>query len=112
MGVLPPGLDDFNVFIMKVSPPDRDGMVNFGDIQIMSKLQARHAQLVIAEIDPSLVRIGGDNSMHISEVDWFVERSPDAQRLPDKLPAVSDDEKRTVATICEMVASEMSPGRA
>src|SRR5438128_441103 len=50
MGVLPPGLDHFNVFLMKVSPPDQDGLVNFGDIQIMSKLQARHADLVIAEI--------------------------------------------------------------
>ena len=60
-------------FWMKVSPPDQGGFVNFGDIQIMSKLQARHAELVIAEIDTSLVRIGGDNSMHISEIDWFVE---------------------------------------
>src|SRR5437763_7130460 len=111
MGVLPRGLDDFNVFIMKVSPPDRDGMVNFGDIQIMSKLQARHAELVIAEIDPSLVRIGGDNSMHISQIDWFVEPFPDAQTLPGNLPAVSKHEKRTMATIFEMVTCEIIPGR-
>ena len=112
MGVLPPGLDNFNVFLMKVSPPDQEGFVNFGDIQIMSKLQARNAELVIAEIDPGLVRIGGDNSMHISEIDWFVERSPAVPALPLKLPPVPEDEKRLVATICETVAREMVPDRA
>jgi len=107
MGVLPSGLDNFNVFLMKVSPPDPEGFVNFGDIQIMSKLQARNAELVIAEIDPGLVRIGGDNSMHISEIDWFVERSPAAPALPLKLPPVPEEEKRLVATICETVAREL-----
>jgi 4-hydroxybutyrate CoA-transferase len=112
MGVLPPGLDNFNVFLMKVSPPDREGFVNFGDIQIMSKMQARAAELVIAEIDPSLVRIGGDNSMHISEIDWLVERSPSAPSLPLTLPPVPEEEQRLVATICEIVASELIPDRA
>src|SRR5438046_1463482 len=37
-GVLPPALDNFNVYIMTVSAPDPNGYVNFGDIQIMSKL--------------------------------------------------------------------------
>jgi 4-hydroxybutyrate CoA-transferase len=112
MGVLPPGLDNFNVFLMNVSPPDGDGFVNFGDIQIMSKLQARNAELVIAEIDSRLVRIGGDNSMHISEVDWFVERSPDAPSLPLLLPPIPEEEQRIVNTICETVAHELIPDRA
>jgi 4-hydroxybutyrate CoA-transferase len=112
MGVLPPGLDNFNVFLMKISPPDREGFVNFGDIQIMSKLQARNAELVIAEIDPSLVRIGGDNSIHISEIDWFVERSPSAPGLPVDLPSVPEEERRIVGTICETVAQELIPDRA
>jgi 4-hydroxybutyrate CoA-transferase len=111
-GVLPPGLDNFNVYLMKVSPPDREGFVNFGDIQIMSKLLARNAELVIAEIDPSLVRIAGDNSIHISEIDWFVERSPDAEGWPVNLPPVPEEEKRVVATICETVARELIPDRA
>ena len=33
MGVLPPGLDNFNVFLMKVSPPDQEGFVNFGAVK-------------------------------------------------------------------------------
>src|SRR5580693_5152829 len=34
-GALPPGLENFNVNLIKVSPPDENGLVNFGDIQIM-----------------------------------------------------------------------------
>src|SRR6202162_4193283 len=48
-GTLPPGLENFNVYILTVSPPDEQGMVNFGDLQIMSKLLSRNASLVIAE---------------------------------------------------------------
>ena len=81
-GTLPPGLDNFNVYLLTVSPPDEFGMVNFGDVQIMSKLLSRNADLVIAEIDENSVRICGDNALHISEIDWFVERTPDAPVPP------------------------------
>src|SRR5262249_41091559 len=74
-GHLPPGLDDFNVYLMTVSAPDASGEVNFGDFQIMSKLLARKADLVIAEVNPRSIWIGGDNSMHVSEIDYFVEQA-------------------------------------
>jgi len=110
-GVLPPGLDNFNVYLMVVSPPDAHGYVNFGDLQIMSKLLAQRAELVIAEIDTSKVRIGGDNSIHISAIDWFVERAPDAPQLPVP-PRPSEEEQRIVGKICATVARELVPDRA
>jgi 4-hydroxybutyrate CoA-transferase len=111
-GVVPPVLAKFNVYLMKVTPPDHNGFVNFGDFQIMSKILARQASLVVAEVDPGMVRIGGDNSMHISEIDYFVERSVDAP-APDLLPPpVSEEEQRTVKTICQLVAHELIPDRA
>jgi 4-hydroxybutyrate CoA-transferase len=106
-GHLPPGLDNFNVFLMTVSPPDEHGQVNFGDFQIMSKLCARHADLVIAEIDPDSIRIGGDNSMHISEIDYFVERTVGMPEMA--APPVSDEERETVETIGALVARELIP---
>ena len=109
-GYLPPGLEDFNVYLMTVSPPDANGEVNFGDLQIMSKLCARNADLVIAEIDERSIRIGGDNSMHISEIDYFVERTAGTPEI--NVPAVSEEERRTVATIGALVASELVPDRA
>ncbi len=109
-GVLPPGLDNFNVALTKVSPPDENGMVNFGDIQIMSKLLCRNAKLTIAEIEPNYPRIGGDNQMHISEIDYFVERAVDFPAVI--LPPPSEEEARTTAIVCAMVAKELIPDRA
>lgn len=111
-GALPPGLENFNVYMMTVSPPDESGFVNFGDIQIMSKLLARNADLVIAEIEPAFARICGDNAIHISEIDWFVERTPDAPVFPIKPPPQPEEEKRVVTAICEAVARDLIPDRA
>ena len=109
-GHLPPGLEDFNVYLMTVSPPDANGEVNFGDFQIMSKLCARNADLVIAEIDPRSIRVGGDNSMHISEIDYFVERTVGMPEIA--APPASEEERRTVDTISALVAGELIPDRA
>jgi 4-hydroxybutyrate CoA-transferase len=109
-GHLPPGLEDFNVYLMTVSPPDANGEVNFGDFQIMSKLCARSADLVIAEIDPHSIRVGGDNSMHISEIDYFVERTVGMPEIA--VPPVSEEERHTVDTIGALVASELIHDRA
>ena len=108
-GHLPPGLQDFNVYLMTVAPPDANGEVNFGDFQIMSKLCARNADLVIAEIDPLSIRVGGDNSMHISEIDYFVERTIGMPEIA--APPASEEERRTVDTIGALVASELIPDR-
>jgi 4-hydroxybutyrate CoA-transferase len=111
-GTLPPGLENFNVCLITVSPPDEHGMLNFGDIQIMSKTLARAASLVIAEINPDAVRISGDNSIHVSEVDWMVERTPDAPVVPLVPPPVPEEEQRVVDAICSTVARELIPDRA
>ncbi len=109
-GHLPPSMEHFDVYIVTVAPPDADGYLNFGDVQIMSKLLARNSDLVIAEIDPNSIRVGGDNQIHVSEVDWFVERNLD---LPEvKLPEPSEEERRVIDTVCAMVAKELVPDRA
>ena len=103
-GHLPPGLDGFNVCIIKVTPPDENGYVNFGDLQIMQKMLARAADLVIAEIDPKLIRVGGDNQMHFSEIDYFVDKAVD---FPEAiLPPPNAEEQRTIATVCGIIAKE------
>jgi 4-hydroxybutyrate CoA-transferase len=110
-GVLPPGLENFNVYLLTVSAPDANGYVNFGDLQIMSKLLAQRAELVIAEIVPDRVRIGGDNSLHISEIEWFVERDPEAPSILSP-PTPPEAETRVVDAICATVACELIPDRA
>ena len=109
-GVLPQGLDNFNVFLVKLSPPNRHGYVSFGESLIMSKLMARRADLVIGEIDERAIWTGGDNSIHISEIDYFVEPIELVPRA--QLPPPSQEEQRIVSTICELVAHELIPDRA
>src|SRR5271163_296299 len=109
-GHLPPALDNFNVYLMTVSPPDEHGYCNFGEAQIMSKLLARNAQLVIAEIDKNSIRVGGDNSIHISEINYFVERTIELPVI--NLPVPGEEEARNIATVCAMVAKELIPDRA
>jgi 4-hydroxybutyrate CoA-transferase len=109
-GHLPPALDDFNVYLMAVAPPDARGYVNFGDVQIMSKLLARNAKLVIAEIDPNFIRVGGDNQLHISEIDWFVERTIELPEIA--LPQPTPEEQRLIDAVGSIVARELIPDRA
>jgi len=107
---LPDSLNSFNVYLVTVSPPDSEGYVSFGDVQIMSKLMARRATLVIAEIDERAIRTGGDNSIHLSEINYFVERTQPPPELV--LPPVPPDEARNVETICDLVAQKLVPDRA
>jgi 4-hydroxybutyrate CoA-transferase len=109
-GHLPPSMEHFNVYIMTVSPPDEAGYLNFGDLQIMSKLLARNSDLVIAEIAPNSIRVGGDNQIHISDVHWFVERDVAPPEIT--LPKPSEEEQKHIDTVCAMVAGELVPDRA
>jgi 4-hydroxybutyrate CoA-transferase len=109
-GHLPHALEGFNIYLVTVSAPDAHGYVNLGEVHIMSKLLARAAKLVIAEIDENFIRVGGDNSLHVSEIDWFIERTI---ALPEiALPRPSADEQRLIDTVCGMVAKELIPDRA
>jgi len=109
-GVLPPGVDNFDVFMVRVSPPNREGYVGFGESLIMSKLMARRAGLVIGEIDERAIWTGGDNTIHVSELDFFVEPTEIVPRA--KLPPPTEEEERTVGAICRLVARELIPDRA
>ena len=109
-GHLPPSLENFNVYLVLVGPPDENGMCNFGDAQIMSKLLARNADLVIAEIDTKLIRVGGDNALHVSEIDYFIERTLELPEL--KLPVPGPEEQKQIDAVCGTIARELIPDRA
>jgi len=109
-GHLPSALDDFNVYIVSAGTPDANGYVNFGEVNIMSKLLARNAKTVIAEIDPNFIRVGGDNQLHISEIDFFVERTLELPKIA--LPVPSAEEQKIIDAVCGLVAAELIPNRA
>ncbi|MFC1929745.1 acetyl-CoA hydrolase/transferase family protein [Chloroflexota bacterium] len=62
-----------DVIITEVSTPDSNGFCSFGASLWAKKRQIENAKLVIAEINKNLIRTYGDNFIHVSQIDYFVE---------------------------------------
>jgi len=105
-GALPYGIDDLDVYLVTVSPPDRHGFCSFGTSVAMSPTMVRQARRVIAEVDESFIRTSGENHIHISEIDRFVLRQ---ETSPVFLtPEVYSQEKKdAVDTICMQIANDL-----
>lgn len=68
-----PGIKGIDVFMVVVSPPDADGYCSFGPDLWSKKWYAKVAGKIIAEVDVNAIRTGGENYIHASEIDYFVE---------------------------------------
>src|SRR5262249_10135574 len=66
--------------------------------------------LVIAEIDSKLIRVCGDNALHVSEIDYFVERTLELPEI--KLPVPGPEEQKQIDAVCGTIARELIPDRA
>jgi len=62
-----------DVFITQVSPPDENGFCSFGHELWERKNYARAAKIVIGEVSEHAIRTYGDNFIHVSEIDYFVD---------------------------------------
>ncbi len=72
-----PGVRAADVFMVVISPPDENGFCSFGTTLFTKKGYIRRSKIVIAEVDSSQIRtFGGDNFIHVSEIDRFVEYTP------------------------------------
>jgi len=87
------------------SPPDSHGYCSFGPGVWMSKRLAQGANKVIAEVHENFIRTGGDNFIHVSEIDRFCEAAQPTGNLP--IPARTDEETLVVEVACTLVASEL-----
>lgn len=65
--------DRIDVLLTEVSPPDQHGYCSFGASLWEKKEQVRRAKIVLAEVNNRLIRTYGDNFVHFSEIDYFVE---------------------------------------
>jgi len=103
---VPAGFDPApDVFMAPLSPPDQHGYCSFGPGVWFSKRIAQSAKTVVAEIHENFIRTGGDNFIHISEIDRVCE----ALRPTGNLPIAPRTEEETLVTevICTLVASEL-----
>ena len=62
-----------DVVLTEVSPPDDKGFCSFGQSLWNKTKQIRMGKLVIAEVNRNLIRTYGNNFIHVSEIDYFVE---------------------------------------
>ncbi|HSW57721.1 MAG TPA: acetyl-CoA hydrolase/transferase C-terminal domain-containing protein [Dehalococcoidales bacterium] len=62
--------------LLELSPPDSHGYCSFGASCWTKLSELRAAKFVIAEINKNLIRTYGNNHVHVSEIDLFVEHTP------------------------------------
>jgi len=62
-----------DVVLTEVSLPDEKGFCSFGQSLWNKKRQIKAGKIVIAEVNKNLIRTYGQNFVHVSEIDYFVE---------------------------------------
>lgn len=77
--------------LIQVSPPDEDGMMSYGVSNDYTKAAAECAKLVIAEVNPNMPRVMGDNFIHVDDVDYMVKTDNPLFELA--LAKIGDTEK-------------------
>ena len=65
-----------DVILTQLSPPDGHGYCSFGSSVWNKKAAIMEAKIALAEINKNFIRTYGDNYIHVSEIDYFVEHTP------------------------------------
>jgi len=69
--------EELDILLTEVSPPDKNGFCSFGQSLWSKKRDIQKTKekgkLVIAEVNKNLIRTYGDNYIHVSDIDYFVE---------------------------------------
>lgn len=71
-----------DVAIVQLSQPNLEGFCSFGVSSDYTKPAAHAATIVIAEINDQMPFVGGDNFMHVSDIDYIIETSNPLYELP------------------------------
>jgi 4-hydroxybutyrate CoA-transferase len=93
-----------DVVLLDVSPPDHNGYVSFGGGVWDKKELIHHSKTVIAEVNKSSIRTGGDNFVHLNEIDSFVEL-PGSEEFRPPFPAIelSEQVKKIAAYVAPLI---------
>ncbi len=76
------GLD---VALIQVSPPDKHGYCSLGVSVDITRAGMSNASVVIAQVNPKMVKTSGDSNVHIDEIDYLVlHEEPLVEYLQDK----------------------------
>lgn len=92
-----PDMRSIDVLVMEVTPPDQNGFCNFGIVGWEKRRYAQTAKTIIAEVDTHQVRLQGDNTIHVSEIDYLVDITADplaaneGKSIVDRFPPEKQD---------------------
>ena len=93
-----------DVALIKVTPPDKHGFVNLGTSNSITHAVTDAAKIVICEVNESVPRcLGGlRETLHVSEVDYFVEGDHKPLINLPELP-ISDTDKKIASIIMDQI---------
>lgn len=86
-----------DVAVIQVSTPDVMGNCSFGVSCDYTKPAAEEAKIVIAEMNEAMPHVGGDNFIHLSQIDYIVECN---NNLPEILPAKIGEVEKAIGGYC------------
>jgi 4-hydroxybutyrate CoA-transferase len=87
--------------LIQVTRPNAEGFCSFGVSCDYTKPAAHLARTVIAEVNDRMPWVGGDNLIHVSELDRIVEASHPLFELP--LPKIGETERLIGGHCAELV---------
>jgi 4-hydroxybutyrate CoA-transferase len=95
--------------LVEVSAPDAHGFCSLGASVWDKRERIEGAGLVIASVNPKLIRTFGENYVHVSAIDYFVDHVPSGREpaSADLLGRKLQDAPEWVRTIGELVATEV-----
>jgi len=102
-----PGLIQTNrmpidVALIQVSPPDDHGFVSLGVSVDITRMMARHAKKIIAEVNPNMPRTQGDSCIAVDQIDYLVwVDEPVIEYLHPPADAIAEQIARYVARIID-----------
>lgn len=99
-----------DVCMLHLSPPDEHGYCSYGVSNEVTKTAAEFAKIVIAQINPKMPRVLGDNFIHVSKLKYIVEVDEPLLEVPMVDANASEDEKKIYQTIAEYISSTISDG--
>ncbi len=90
-----------DVALLQVSEPDAQGYCSFGVSCDYTKTCAETAKLRIAQVNPKMPRVHGDNFIHVSKLDYIVAESSDLIQLPP--PKIGEVQKKIGENVASLV---------
>src|SRR5574341_340863 len=91
-----------DVALIHVSPPDEHGFCSYGVGVECTKAAAETAKIVIAQVNPNMPRVLGDNFIHIRKVTYFIESHDPLLELPRvRMSAAFEEIGKNVASLIE-----------